>query len=480
MSDRLYLMYFKVTNLYECHDNFRYKTGLNVLKASFNKKGQRISGGLYFTTLEHLDKFCMDGVWLREITIPEKTKIIMYAGGKCMADRIIMGEKYPLYDVKTIKKFNLKINECYIQGASRNGQVEFLEWWKNSRKKIKWKLFGKDKCRYNVNAIDFASHGGQIEVLEWWKNSGLKLKYTRYAIESASVDGNIKVLNWWKNSGLTLCYGRWAFDGAASDGNLKVMNWWKNSGLKLYYTDYALNWSALSPDSSQYNPEILDWWLKAHRESGLKLKYTHKTLVILSENGDLNTLKILNPSKSMIGKTTTTDMTKVFYNASKDGYVKILDWWFRQLYEYGLRVSYDETAMDWASVNGKVKVLDWWLRAHNEFGLELKYTDYAIENASTFGRISVLDWWLRAHYEFGLELKYTSLAIQEACGFGQVKVLDWWLRAHNEFGLRLEYDHDIAVKKASDTRRSVFSDTIRKGCDDVLEWLSKHKEENET
>ncbi|KAF2755722.1 hypothetical protein EJ05DRAFT_113285 [Pseudovirgaria hyperparasitica] len=53
---------------------------------------------------------------------------------------------------------------------------------------------------------------------------------------------------------------------------------------------------------------------------------------------------------------------------------------------------YTAEALDGASRNGFVHVLDWWYRS----GLPLKYTEAALEQASSQGRIEVLEWWKHA------------------------------------------------------------------------------------
>jgi hypothetical protein len=141
-------------------------------------------------------------------------------------NKIILGETYALYDIRTIKKFNIHINESFITGASKNGHVNILEWWLKNNLELK----------YNEDAIDEASGKGHVKVLEWWKNSGLELKYTRKALESASQLGHIDVLDWWKNSGLPLYYSDIAFDYtiySSCKNMIEVHEWWITSGLKV-------------------------------------------------------------------------------------------------------------------------------------------------------------------------------------------------------------------------------------------------------
>jgi hypothetical protein len=220
------MLFFKITNSDEIHHGFPYKDGLNILDKPFQKKGSCVAGGLYFTDLQSLHHFYPYGVWIRVIIIPDGAQIVkdpdMSGGEKWRSDKIILGYKYPLYDLETIKKFNLKIDNHYVKKVCELGKVEILEWWKNSGLELK----------YPTDVLNVASRWGQVEVLEWWKNSGLELKYSVDALNWASESGHINVLEWWKNSGLKLKYSFHALYG----GQVKVQEWWENSGLELKYT----------------------------------------------------------------------------------------------------------------------------------------------------------------------------------------------------------------------------------------------------
>uniref|UniRef100_A0A6C0E8V4 Ankyrin repeat protein n=1 Tax=viral metagenome TaxID=1070528 RepID=A0A6C0E8V4_9ZZZZ len=187
---------------------------------------------------------------------------------------VIISEKYPLYDINTLKNFKFIITEVYIErlcsmgridileylknthqnldskfalfDAAAHGQIGVLEWWKNSGLPLKYSD--------NATELDVASENNHINVLEWWKNSGLPMTYTNCAVNSASSRGYFYVLNWWKNSGLPLKYNEYAFENAANGGHIDVLDWWKNSGLELKYRPSEIC------RAIKKNPEVLEWW----------------------------------------------------------------------------------------------------------------------------------------------------------------------------------------------------------------------------
>jgi hypothetical protein len=201
-------MYFVITDK---NDNTQLQTGLNILNNSL----------ISFVDKKNIHKFCCGGFWIRPVIVPRDAKIIKYYD-HWRTDKIIMGDRFPLYSLKTIKKFNLNIayHYDYIKQVCKRGNVDILEWWKNSGLKLE----------YDESTLDLASYGGQVKVLEWWKNSGLELKYTENALYWASRNGHAEVLEWWKNSGLELKYNICALNWASRWGHINVLEWWKNSG----------------------------------------------------------------------------------------------------------------------------------------------------------------------------------------------------------------------------------------------------------
>jgi len=144
---------------------------------------------------------------------------------------IIFSEKYPMYSLNTIKKFNINFSppsslSKFIDNLCKYGKIDILEYL----------LKKNGSLLYSLSALEYASQNGHVNVLEWWKNSKLSFNYDEKVLKLASSNGHINVLDWWKNSGLPLKYYDNVLDYYHSnDGDIKVLEWWRNSGLPFQY-----------------------------------------------------------------------------------------------------------------------------------------------------------------------------------------------------------------------------------------------------
>jgi hypothetical protein len=205
----------------------------------------------------------------------ERFSLIKYDGD------IIISDKYYLYDIETIKKFNFEIDKTYIYNLCSLGKVDTLEYL---HKKNKIKGLNLSITPY-ISFMDIASNHGHIHVLEWWFQSNLPVIYSAHSLDTASVNDHVNVLDWWLNSSLKLKYtenassnsfsvylglkySSDALDMASAKGHVNVLNWWLNSGLELKYTEKALDYASWNG-----HVNVLDWW----KNSGLKVKWSEIT-----------------------------------------------------------------------------------------------------------------------------------------------------------------------------------------------------------
>ncbi|KAH9827822.1 SIS2 protein (cycle-specific protein control) [Teratosphaeria destructans] len=198
------------------------------------------------------------------------------------------------------------------KASSVFGRTEILEFWRTSPSFL--------TKEYNTEALDGASKAGFVNVLEWWQRSGLPLKFTEAALEQSSSQGRLQVLEWWKQQstsvddtsvsvdaskirlkpGKSICY-------ATQNGHTDVVRWWCQSGIpfpneetvaKLASThghvDILQLWHEVKGDKVIFdnqvlvgatkmgNVKVLEWW----KQSGLKVEYKTCDVEEALEDGD--------------------------------------------------------------------------------------------------------------------------------------------------------------------------------------------------
>lgn len=158
-----------------------------------------------------------------------------------------------------------------------------LQWWKDCPAVIK-----KD---YGHEALDGASRAGFVEVLEWWLQSGFTLRYTEKALESASAKGHVDVLEWWRvnhekltgtSRELPLLVGK-SIVLAAQSGRTEAIEWWENSGIPYPHEDGVARLA-----SQHGHVAVLELW---HSFKGSKMIFDNQVLVGATKNGHAGVLQ---------------------------------------------------------------------------------------------------------------------------------------------------------------------------------------------
>jgi hypothetical protein len=450
---------------------------------------------------------------------PQTPTNVVYYPGNWLC---ILSDRYPLYDIKTIKKFKLSISNDYISGVCRIGRTDILDWLLNINKDFK----------YDEHALTWASYNGHINVLDWWVNNNLPLLYTEYCLDGASRSGHINVLNWWKNSGLELKYTERALNEASQNGHIHVLDWWKNSGLPLKYSVQSLNCASMKG-----HVNVLDWW----KNNNYELKFSIYAIIHASNYGHINVLNWWKDSK--INLQYNED---VILGAFSDERIDVLDWWVNS----NLPIKYPENIFDIVLDKVNVRILKWlfdnqtkfansfldlkkfhqmlrWFNSSDlldllknarkngillksnssyfeflyesdpketvlilewfkENGYELRYSESVFRNASITGCVDVLEWWKNSGFEIkdkylysldeassnghinvlnwiknsGLFIKYSHKALLNASIKGHIHVLTWWKNS----GLKLKYDKTFL----SILQKSLVNDCYYKS--DVIDW----------
>ncbi|KAI1814051.1 flavoprotein [Poronia punctata] len=188
-----------------------------------------------------------------------------------------------------------------------------------------------------------------------------------------------------------------------------------------------------------------------------------------------------------------THMSKVFWSSFSAkflpnkasgvyGRVDILSWWNTS--PSFLKKEYDAEALDNASRMGYVHVLDWWLRS----GLPLKYTEAALESASKEGHLLVLEWWKDAALRNDSIILKPGRSLLTAAQHGQTAVLRWWetsgvpvgysegvckvASAHGQTAV-LDTWHELKGEKLSFDSQVLVAPT-KQGHVSVLEWWKQY------
>ncbi|KFG84982.1 hypothetical protein MANI_018567 [Metarhizium anisopliae] len=135
--------------------------------------------------------------------------------------------------------------------------------------------------------------------------------------------------------------------------------------------------------------------------------------------------------------------------ASKNGHVRILDWWWRRS---GLPLRYTETALEQASGRGHLLVLEWWRDAAAQDEEIVLRPGRSLLWASQYGQADVLQWWDAS----GIPVAHGDGVAKVASRWGQVQVLETWRRLKGDN--KLVFDAEV-----------LLSSTIHQHVD-VLEW----------
>ncbi|AGC02311.1 putative ankyrin repeat protein [Acanthamoeba polyphaga moumouvirus] len=235
----------------------KYNFGLNVCN-NFSRYS-----GFNIIKLKDVNNNFIQSSHILVVDLPKDCKYFdVYKSNFILVDKIIIREKYSLFDFETYQILGLDIttNKHLINICSKYNKIDFLEKW----------ITSKYKLSYTCDTMDIASRKGNIDILNWWNNSGLEIKYSDHAIDQASLKGRIDVLNWWLDSGLPLKYSTDSIDQLIKKKHLQVLDWWINSGLELKYTELSMD----GDGDRCVNIKILNLWL----ESTLPLKYSENSL----------------------------------------------------------------------------------------------------------------------------------------------------------------------------------------------------------
>ena len=200
-----------------------------------------------------------------------------------------------------------------------------LQWWKDCPAVI--------KKEYGAEAMDGASRAGFVEVLDWWLNSGLPLSYTEKALESASAKGHVDVLEWWRVNSekltgtpheLPLKVGK-SIILAAQSGRTGSIEWWENSQIPYSHEDGVARLA-----SQHGHVAVLEMW---HGFKGSKMIFDNQVLVGATKNGHAGVLEWWKQASTKHGlkvEYKTCDIEEAMEDAvGGGGEGEVREWWGR-------------------------------------------------------------------------------------------------------------------------------------------------------
>lgn len=223
-----------------------------------------------------------------------------------------------------------------VKASAVFGRTEILEFWRTSPSFL--------TKEYDAEALDGASRAGFVNVLEWWQHSGLPLKFTESALEQASGQGHLQVLEWWKaqstavddtnasvdsskvrlKPGKSICY-------ATQNGHADVVRWWVQSGIAFPHEDTVAKLA-----STHGHVEVLRTW---HELKGSKMIFDNQVLVGATKSGNVKVLEWWKQSGLKV-EYKTCDVEE----ALEDGHegergMEVRRWWARNGLNLGVGTS---------------------------------------------------------------------------------------------------------------------------------------------
>lgn len=273
------------------------------------------------------------------------------------------------------------------------GRTEILEWWRTSPSFLK-----KD---YTIEAVDGASKSGFVHVLDWWRKSGLPMKYSEAALEQASSKGHILVLEWWKQA--SMHQGSYYIESDTSKyGNTSQRNR-QNSAEPGDLYPLPVSEATTSSESIPAHIETLPLRLKVG-----------KSIMAAAQNGQAATIRWWD--NSGIPYSHSEAVAKI---ASAYGHVNVLEAW-KELKGEKFAMSFDNQVLVGPTKNGFVRVLEWWKSQTLRLGqgmeggsgarLRVEYKTCDIEEAledsvgssDGEGEDEVRKWWARNGLNLGV------------------------------------------------------------------------------
>lgn len=232
------------------------------------------------------------------------------------------------------------------------GRTDILDWWARSPSFL--------EKQYDAEAMDGASRNGYVHVLEWWRRSGLPLKYTEAALEQASARGHLRVLDWWRQAAA-------GGSGSDTDGN-SDRGTTAAAAVVVPKPGRSLTCAAQTGQT-----EVLRWWMA----SGMAVEHLDGVCMKASQKGRAD---VLETWRQLRGDDDIIFNAQVLVEPTVHSYIDVLEWW--RLYARGelpgmggrpaKKVEYRTMDIEEAledSLGDQTRVRRWWAENGLNLGL---------------------------------------------------------------------------------------------------------------
>ncbi|KAL5604224.1 hypothetical protein BROUX41_002206 [Berkeleyomyces rouxiae] len=169
--------------------------------------------------------------------------------------------------------------------------------------------------------------------------------------------------------------------------------------------------------------------------------------------GRTDVLDFWKRSPTFKGRHDTLYNHDVIDGASKNGFTRVLDWWWRHS---GLPLLYTEAALEQASARGDLRVLAWWREVSLQDESIPPRPGKSLLHAAQSNQLDVIRWWV----ESGIAVAHGDSIPRMASRWGKVEVLELWRQLQGDD--KLIYDAEIL--KAPTAYQHI----------DVLEWWLRY------
>lgn len=160
----------------------------------------------------------------------------------------------------------LKFTEAALEQASSQGHLAVLDWWKSQSTAVDDTSSNSDASKIRLKpgkSICFATQNGHTEVVQWWLQSGIAFPHEDTVAKLASTHGHVDILQIWHDlKGSKIIFDNQVLVGATKGGNVKVLEWWKASGLKVEYKTCDVEEALEDGDEGERGMEVRRWWAR--------------------------------------------------------------------------------------------------------------------------------------------------------------------------------------------------------------------------